>query len=129
MRFALVLVSLFATNVALAHDGDDDDCPMKNAPADTTAATTPVDVSKAPGEHVALAITGMHCAGCSVKVNTALTAIAGVNAVAVDFHTGKAEVAYDKDKTNADALIAAVNAIGGFVATVDATPPATTPQG
>lgn len=102
MLKSIVLGSLLLSNVALACGGKA--CDHCDGPS--TAAAT--DISKAPGTHVALDVTGMTCGACSAKVTTALNAIDGVNAVSVDHETGRAQIAFDETKTASKDLIKAI---------------------
>jgi copper chaperone CopZ len=105
MLKSLVLATVLLTsNAALACGGK----PCSDCTGEHDHTTEVVDVSKAPGTHVALAVSGMTCGACSKKVTAALTALEGVNAVLVDHETGKAEVAFDEAKTTTDAMIAAI---------------------
>lgn len=109
MHKALFLsLALGLTNVALACGGKAcDGCDKEH-----TAAT--VDVSKAEGTQLALAITGMHCGNCSSKITEALTKADGVNAASVDHESGLAQIAFDAEKTNAKALMKVVSSAGDF---------------
>lgn len=109
---SIAIVSLLTlSNAAFACGGKA--CDHCDKPA--TAAVE--DVTKAPGTHVALAVTGMSCGACSDKVTAAIKAIEGVNAVSVDHETGKAQIAFDAEKTNAKAFITAIETLS-FKATV-----------
>jgi len=111
----LVVASLLLTsNVALACGGK----PCGDCGDHGKEETEVVDISKAPGTHLALAVDGMKCGACSTKITNALKAIEGVNAVAVNHETGKAEVAFDEKKTDAKAMIAAIEKLS-FTAKVD----------
>lgn len=66
-----------------------------------------------------LRVAGMTCAGCVQRVESALTAVQGVQTVSVNVLVGMAEVQFDAGQTDAVALAKAVTA-GGYVATVDA---------
>ena len=59
-----------------------------------------------------LTITGMHCSHCRVKVEQALQKVAGVHGAAVDLEHGTAEVDYDGQKAQPEALVAAVESVG-----------------
>ncbi len=104
---SLVIATLLLTsNVALACGGKPcGDCAEAHEEAKVE------DITKAPGTHVALDVTGMTCGACSKKVTAALKALEGVNAVSVDHETGKAEVAFDAAKTTTDAMIAAIQSL------------------
>lgn len=112
LKHAVLASLLLTSNIALACGGKPcGDCDGAHDQAKVE------DVSKAAGTHVALNVTGMTCGACSAKVTAALKALEGVNAVSVDHETGKAEVAFDESKTNADAMIAAISKLK-FAATV-----------
>lgn len=59
-----------------------------------------------------LSIAGMTCGHCRQKVEGALKGVSGVLAVVVDLAEGAAEVEYDEGRTDATALVAAVEAAG-----------------
>ena len=68
---------------------------------------------------VALSISGMTCGHCCQKAEDALKAVDGVWAAAVDLESGSAEVDYDDKRSDAAALIAAVEAAGYSAAVAD----------
>ena len=109
VKHLVVATFLLTSNAALACGGEPcGDCKDKHDHAKVEAEAEAEDITKAPGTHVALAVTGMTCGACSTKVTAALKALEGVNAVTVDHETGKAEVAFDEAKTTTDAMIAAI---------------------
>ena len=59
-----------------------------------------------------LAVTGMHCAACVVRIQDALAAEPGVSAAAVNLLTNSAVVAYDPSRTSPATLTARVEAVG-----------------
>ena len=61
-----------------------------------------------------LAITGMHCSHCVMKVQSALRALPGVAVKKVEI--GRADLAYDSARTGMDALRKAVQDAGYEVA-------------
>ncbi|MCB9779321.1 MAG: heavy-metal-associated domain-containing protein [Alphaproteobacteria bacterium] len=69
-------------------------------------------VQTADGTKVSLTVAGMHCGDCSTKVTAALQGVDGVIAVAVDYQTGAAEIAYDAAKVDVAALVSAVEGTG-----------------
>lgn len=112
-KILFVALSLGLTNIAFACGGKPcDGCDQAHAAVDAT-----VDVAKADGTQLALAVTGMSCGKCSGKITVALTGIEGVNAASVDHEKGTAQIAYDAKKTNPEALIKAIAAVGHFEAT------------
>jgi len=115
LKHLVVASVLLTSSVALACGGKD--CA---GCGDHGKETEVVDISKAPGTHLALAVDGMKCGACSTKITSALKAIEGVNAVAVSHETGKAEIAFDEKKTDAKAMIAAIEKLS-FTARIDDT--------
>lgn len=88
-------------------------CPM----ADAAAYAAAVEKFKAAdGTKVALTVDGMAGGDCSSKVVKALEAIDGVTAAAIDYKTGKTDIAYDSAKTTLEALTAAIVDAGFKVA-------------
>ena len=63
-------------------------------------------------ETITLKVEGMHCVHCKAKVENALKAAAGVAAVTVSLEDAAATVTVRAGKTDAAALIAAVEAAG-----------------
>ncbi|MCB9663507.1 MAG: heavy-metal-associated domain-containing protein [Alphaproteobacteria bacterium] len=84
-------------------------CPMADAAAFNDAAQK---VKAADGTKVTLAVAGMHCGSCADKVTAAITGIDGVVAAAVDYQTGRTEIAFDAAKVKTDSLLAAVKSVG-----------------
>ena len=111
LRTAIVLSALALSGTAYACGGQPcgRNCKMP--------ATVDVqDVTQADGTRVVLAIEGMSCGKCADKVATALRGLEGVNAANVDVEKARAEVAYDAEKVDLDALIAKVAEAGHFTA-------------
>ena len=82
-----------------------DACPMADAQA---AAEAKAKVEAAEGTKVSFKVDGMTCGDCSSKVTSALEAIDGVYAAAVDYQKGTAMIAFDAEKVDADALKKAI---------------------
>jgi Cu+-exporting ATPase len=61
---------------------------------------------------VTLAIEGMTCASCAMRIEKGLKKVAGVDAAAVNLATERATVTYDPTVATADDLIAKVRATG-----------------
>lgn len=102
MRALFISLALFLSVDAFA-------CPMADAAAYAAAAQ---EVKNAEGNKATFKVAGMHCGDCSTKVVTALKAVDGVQAAAVDYQTGEAVVAFDASKTNAELLLAAISGTG-----------------
>ena len=58
-----------------------------------------------------LKVAGMHCGHCRVKVEKALTGVAGAYGARVDLEEGSAEVEFD-GKATTDRFVEAVRAVG-----------------
>lgn len=102
MRSLLLGAALLVATPALA-------CPMADAAAYNDAAAK---VHASAGTKVTIAIDGMTCGSCAEKVMTALNGMTGVVAAAVDYQTGRAEIAFDASKVKAEALINAIQKTG-----------------
>ncbi len=59
-----------------------------------------------------LAVTGMTCGHCQMKVEKALKGVTGVYSAVVDLQDGEAEVDFDDDAVTASQLIGAVQKAG-----------------
>ncbi len=63
-------------------------------------------------QKIKLTVGGMSCSHCVKAVETAVSAIDGVADISVDLAQKTAEVSYDADKTNADAIKLAITGQG-----------------
>lgn len=61
---------------------------------------------------ISLGITGMHCASCALTVERALSRAGGVKSANVNFANEHANIEFDAEKTNEEALIRAVKKTG-----------------
>ena len=86
-----------------------DACPMADAAAFQEAAAK---VAATEGAHASFMLKGMTCGSCSSKVSTHMDSIEGVLAIAVDYQSGKVEVAYDSTKTDVTKLETALTGTG-----------------
>ena len=57
-------------------------------------------------------IEGMHCHKCEVAIQKALSSVAGVHEVEVDFASGQASVLFDRSTVGVSKLMQAVNDAG-----------------
>ena len=69
-------------------------------------------VKGAAGEDAILAIDGMHCASCVVRVEKALRGVPGVKEAVVNLATRQANVVYDPARATADAMAQSVERVG-----------------
>jgi copper chaperone len=65
-------------------------------------------------ETITLPVTGMKCGGCETNVVNKLNTIAGIKSVQASSKDNKVEVAFEKEKTDLDAIKAAITAAGYF---------------
>ena len=79
--------------------------------------STPTDTTEA-----ALWLQGMHCAGCSGLIESAVLTIAGVDDIRVSAALQRAQVSWNPDRTNLSRILSAIEA-AGYGATL------ATPQG
>jgi P-type Cu+ transporter len=68
-------------------------------------------VAPAP-ESCTISVSGMHCAGCSGRVQRALEQASGVHTANVNLMTGSATVSYDPQATSPEQLVAAIRGTG-----------------
>lgn len=102
MRSLLLGVALFAATPAFA-------CPMGDGAAFADASAK---VQASAGTKLTLSVEGMSCGDCANKVVAALGGVPGVVASAVDYQTGRTEVAFDAAKVKPEALISAIQKVG-----------------
>ncbi|MEC8276865.1 MAG: heavy-metal-associated domain-containing protein [Myxococcota bacterium] len=101
-RYVFLAAGLFYAQSAIA-------CPMADAAAFAEAAAK---VAQAEGTKATYKIEGMTCGSCSEKVATVVNAVEGVLLSAVDYQTGRIEIAFDSQKTNLAKLEAALAGTG-----------------
>lgn len=73
-------------------------CPMADAAAFQEAAAK---VAATEGAKITFVLDGMTCGSCSDKVATKLNETDGVLISAVDYQSGRVEIAFDSKKTDA----------------------------
>lgn len=84
-------------------------CPYEDAQAYNAAAA---QVDEAEGTKLVLAVEGMNGNGCAGKLTKAIEGLDGVNAVAFNYQTGEAKVAFVDGKTDKDAILKAIEEAG-----------------
>ena len=72
-------------------------CPMADAAEFAAKAEA---VKKSVGNKASFVLTGMTCGSCSSKVYGALDKVEGVIATAVDYQSGRVEIAFNGKKTS-----------------------------
>lgn len=86
-----------------------DACPMADAAAFQTAAEK---VAQAQGSKATFVLSGLTCGSCSEKVASTLNGTEGVILSAVDYQTGRVEIAFDPAKTDVAKLETALVGTG-----------------
>ena len=84
-------------------------CPYSDGQAYNAAAA---QVDEADGTKLVLAVEGMSGHGCAAKLAKAVEDLDGVKAVAVNFQTGEAKVAFVEDTPDKDAILKAIEEAG-----------------
>lgn len=79
---------------------------------DHAAKAEQAPAAKAGEKTLAVAVDGMHCAGCADHVKEAVGKLAGVSSVTPDTKSGTVTVVYDPAKTSPDAIRAALKKAG-----------------
>ena len=102
MRSIVFLVALFSATPSFA-------CPMADAAAFEKAALA---VEKAKGSKATFKLEGLTCGSCSEKVATELNSVDGLILSAVDYQSGRVEIAYDSKKTDVQKLELALQKTG-----------------
>lgn len=90
MRSFIFMAALFSATPSFA-------CPMADAAAFEKAALA---VQQSEGTKASFKLEGLTCGSCSEKVSTELKTISGIILAAVDYQSGRVEVAYDNNKTD-----------------------------
>lgn len=72
-------------------------CPMADKAAFDAAAEM---VAKSAATKASFVVSGMTCGSCSDKVATSLKGVDGILLSAVDYQSGRVEVAFDNQKTS-----------------------------
>ena len=98
MRALILTAMLFLSVDAFA-------CPMADAAAFQEAAAK---VAATEGAKATFVLDGMTCGSCSEKVAKTLNATEGVLLSAVDYQSGRVEIAFDSKKTNLSKLESAL---------------------
>ena len=101
-RYVFLAVGLFYAQAAMA-------CPMADAAAFAEAAAK---VAQTEGTKASYKVEGLTCGSCSEKVATAINAVEGVLLSAVDYQTGRVEIAFDNQKTSLTKLEEALASTG-----------------
>jgi copper chaperone CopZ len=72
----------------------------------------PVTSEAATANTIAIPVSGMHCAGCSSRVQRALEQAPGVSSANVNLVTGSATVDFDPSSTSAERLVEVIRGTG-----------------
>ncbi len=82
------------------------------------AGETPEQELPSGQARVVIAVEGMSCGGCCVKVETALNELAGVVDTNADYEKGMATVTYVEDKVSVTTIVETINSETSFKATM-----------
>ncbi len=77
--------------------------------------------------HIELHITGMHCSGCAMNVERALTLLEGVGKAAVSITDRTASIDFDGQRLTRDDLARAITGLGFFVLPAESETPDAAP--
>ena len=102
MRSIIFLTALFYATPSFA-------CPMADAAAFEKAALA---VQQSDGAKASFKLEGLTCGSCSEKVATELNSVDGLILSAVDYQSGRVEIAYDNKKTSVKKLENALEKTG-----------------
>ena len=103
LRTTIIAFSLMLSiNTAVA-------CPMADKAAFEAAAEM---VAKSEASKASFVIAGMTCGTCSDKVATSLKGVDGILLSAVDYQSGRVEVAFDAQKTSLNSIEKAIAGTG-----------------
>ena len=106
IRSLIFAAALFSAPAALACGGQ----PCGGGCAHSASSMVGEDVDASTvGTKLTLEVEGMTCGECATTVYKTLKAVDGVTAVNVDHKQGAAQIRFDPAKTNAEALVAALN--------------------
>jgi len=86
--------------------------PMENATEKATFQKKDPSAHVSPTRKVELPITGLHCASCAAKVQSALSEVPGVLEATVNFASESAMVAYEPDRVGLSDISSRVRAAG-----------------
>jgi Cu+-exporting ATPase len=87
-------------------------CSVDPAPLTNAPAPQPTVTPAGPTQTLRLGVDGMTCASCSARVERALRKLPGVQVASVNLATAQAEVAFDPQTVNAQAMVDAVATAG-----------------
>ena len=72
-----------------------------------------------PGQaRVVIAVEGMTCGGCCVKVETAVKDVDGIVAATADYEKGRATVTYEEEKVTVEKIVETINEKTSFKASM-----------
>lgn len=63
-------------------------------------------------KNIELKIEGMHCTGCSMRLEKVLNNLNGVQKASVNLETGKANIEFDEKETNVEEIKLAIEDAG-----------------
>src|SRR6266851_8388832 len=75
-------------------------------------AVSPIQAQAMAGGRAVLALEGMTCASCAMRIEKGLKKVAGVKDASVNFATEQATVTYDPVQTGVEQMVQKVDAVG-----------------
>src|SRR5713101_8621077 len=75
-------------------------------------AVSPIQAQAMAGGRAVLALEGMTCASCAMRIEKGLKKVPGVKDASVNFATEQASVTYDPAQTGPEQLVQKVEAVG-----------------
>src|SRR5438132_184387 len=75
-------------------------------------AVSPIQAQPMAGGRAVLALEGMTCASCAMRIEKGLKKVPGVKDASVNFATEQATVAYDPAQTNVEQMVQKVEVVG-----------------
>lgn len=114
VRDTLLLVAVAGAVMAVTWNNT---CPDDCKTTELVSAGDLEAVESAPGTKVSLVVTGVDCGATAGQVQELLDRTEGVTAATVEI-TGDAWIAFDESVLTQEALLAAIDGLDGFQATV-----------
>ena len=82
------------------------------SPVEETAGKSQLQTDSVVEGRAMLALEGMTCASCAMRIEKGLKKVPGVKAASVNLATEKADVTYDPAQTSVEQLVLKVEAVG-----------------
>lgn len=117
LTIAAVAVALALSTAAIAHRTRTHTAPTPSAVEAVNKRTDSTDPRRtAMPRVVLLSVPGIHCGGCATSIQTGLSALDGVESVAVDTATKEVTIRYNDEQMTPEVVIARLKKLGFPVA-------------